>query len=210
MRVRPPLSAQISRAAAFLATISVELSTSCSATHLLLTAVRRPSPLEMEVAPVCASRLPKKRVYPLSRSIAATCISLSPCLLEHDGKAPLLEQHAGGEVLFIGTGRRPPASSEGVPERPVRWDEAVAQIPGKESEGVACRVLLASAVPRKHRRGVCWGSQVPGMCRGHGVWAARSQGGPQGGQSCGDGPLITYDFVGHSAAKTAFTLPHRI
>ena len=60
---------------AFPGTISVKLSTSCSATYLLLTAVRRPPPLEVEVAPVSASRLLKKAVYPLSRSAAATCIS---------------------------------------------------------------------------------------------------------------------------------------
>ena len=43
--------------------------------YLLLTAVRRPPPLEVEVAPVSASRLLKKVVYPLSWSDAATCIS---------------------------------------------------------------------------------------------------------------------------------------
>ena len=64
MRVRPPPSVRISRAAAFPGTISVKLSTSCSATYLLLTAVRRPPPLEVEVAPVSASRLLKKGVYP--------------------------------------------------------------------------------------------------------------------------------------------------
>ena len=75
MRVRPPPSVRISRAAAFPGRISVKLSTSCTATYLLLTAVRRPRPLEVEVAPVSASRLLKKVVYPLSRSAAATCIS---------------------------------------------------------------------------------------------------------------------------------------
>ena len=66
---------RISRAAAFPGTISVKLSTSCSATYLLLTAVRRPPPLEVEVAPVSAGRLLKKAVYPLSLSVVATCIS---------------------------------------------------------------------------------------------------------------------------------------
>ena len=75
MRVRPPPSVRISRAAAFPGTISVKLSTSCSATYLLLTVVRRPPPLEVEVAPVSASRLLKKGMYPLSRSAAARCIS---------------------------------------------------------------------------------------------------------------------------------------
>ena len=56
-------------------TISLKLSTSCSATYLLLTAVRRPPPLEVEVAPVSTSGLLKNGVYPLSRSAAATCIS---------------------------------------------------------------------------------------------------------------------------------------
>ena len=55
----------------------MKLSTSCSATYLLLTAVRRPPPLEVEVAPVSASRLLKKGLYPLSRSAAATCVSCS-------------------------------------------------------------------------------------------------------------------------------------
>ena len=116
-----------------------------------------------------------------------------PCLLEHDGKAPLLGQHAGDEVLLTGTGRRPPASLECVPEGSVQWDEAVAQVSGVVPEGVARRVLLESAVPCWHCRGVRWGSKVPGVCRGHGVWGARSQGGPQGGQggqSRGDGPLM--------------------
>ena len=75
MRVRPPPSVRISRAAAFPGTISVKLSTSCSATYLLLTAVRRPPPLEVEVAPVSASLLLKSGVYRSSRSAAATCIS---------------------------------------------------------------------------------------------------------------------------------------
>ena len=75
MRVRPPLSVQISRAAAFPGEISVKRSSSCSATFLVLTAVRRPPPLQVEVAPVSASRLLKMGVYPLSRSAAATCIS---------------------------------------------------------------------------------------------------------------------------------------
>ena len=56
-------------------TIAVKLSTSCSATYLLLTAVRRPPPLEVEVAPVSASQLLKNEVYPLSQRAAATCIS---------------------------------------------------------------------------------------------------------------------------------------
>ena len=76
MSVRPPPSVRISRAAAFPGTISVKLSTYLLlATYMLLTAVRRPPPLEVEVAPISASRLLKKAVYPLSRSAAATCIS---------------------------------------------------------------------------------------------------------------------------------------
>ena len=113
-----------------------------------------------------------------------------PCLLKHDGKAPLLGKHTGDELLLIGTGRRPPASSECVPEGQITRDEAVAQVPGQEPEGVARRVLLESSGQCRHRRGVRWGSQVPGLCRGHGVWGVRSQGGPQGGQSRGDGPLM--------------------
>ena len=72
----------------------MKLSSSCSATYLLLTAVRRPPPLKVEVAPVSASRLLKKGVYPLSRSAAATCMSCArvviPVSFEHDVKAPLL------------------------------------------------------------------------------------------------------------------------
>ena len=75
VRVRPSPSVRISRAAAFPGKISVKLSTSCYAKCLLLTAVRRPPPLEVEVAPVSASRLPEKGMYPLSRSAAAGCIS---------------------------------------------------------------------------------------------------------------------------------------
>ena len=68
-------SVRISRAAAFPGTISVKLSILCSAMYLLLTAVRKPPPLEVEVAPVSASQLLKNGVYPLSRSTAATCVS---------------------------------------------------------------------------------------------------------------------------------------
>ena len=75
MRLRPPPSVRISRAAAFPGTISVKLSTSCSAMYLLLTAVRSPPPLEAEVAPFSPSRLLKKGVYRLSWSAGATCIS---------------------------------------------------------------------------------------------------------------------------------------
>ena len=72
---------RIPKAAAFTGTNSVKLSTSCSATYLLLTALRRPPPLEAEVAPVSASRLQKKGVYPLSRSAAATCISCAQVVI---------------------------------------------------------------------------------------------------------------------------------
>ena len=75
MRVRPPPSVRMSKAVVFLGTVSLKLSTSCSATYLLLTAVRRHPPLEVEVALVSASRLLKKGVYCSSRSAAATCIS---------------------------------------------------------------------------------------------------------------------------------------
>ena len=53
----------------------MKLSTLCSATYLLLTAARRPPPLEAEVDPVSASQLLEKGVYPLSRRAAAKCIS---------------------------------------------------------------------------------------------------------------------------------------
>ena len=103
---------QILRAAAFPRTSSVTLRTSCSATHLLLTAVSRPPPLEVEVDPVPASRL-RKGVYPLSRGhVHLLRPGGNPCFLEHDGKAPLPGQHAGDEVLLVGTGPRVSASSE--------------------------------------------------------------------------------------------------
>ena len=93
MRVRPPPSVRISRPAAFPGTISVKLSTSCSATYLLLTAVRRPPPLEVEVAHVSASPLLKKGLYPIVPERRSNVHLLrpggDPCFLEHDGKAPL-------------------------------------------------------------------------------------------------------------------------
>ena len=71
----------------------MKLSTSCSATYLLLTAVRSPPPLEVEVAPVSASRLLKKGVCPLVPERRGHVHLLrpggDPCFLEHDGKAPL-------------------------------------------------------------------------------------------------------------------------
>ena len=75
IRVRPPLSVQISRAPAIPGTSFLKLSTSCSARYLLLTALRRPPRLEVEVDPVSASQLLKKGVSRFSRSAAATCIS---------------------------------------------------------------------------------------------------------------------------------------
>ena len=116
------------------------------------------------------------------------CPGGDPCLLEHDGKAPVLGQHAGDKVLLISAGRRPPASSEGIPEEPVRGDEAVAQVPGEEQEGIARRVLLESAVPHRHRCVVCRRRQVPRGCWGHGMRGACPEGGAQGGsgQSSGD------------------------
>ena len=70
-----------------------------------------------------------------------------PRFLEHDGKAPLLGQHAGDEVLLVGAGRRPPAPPECVPEGPVWRHEAVTQVSREEPQGVARRVLLESAIP---------------------------------------------------------------
>ena len=115
-----------------------------------------------------------------------------PCLLEHDGKAPLLGQHAGDEVLLIDAGHQTAASSDCVPVKPVRGNEAVAQVPGEEPDGATSLILLKSAVPHVHRRGVGWGRQVPRGFLGHGVWGTRPQGGPRGGsgQSGGDGSLV--------------------
>ena len=79
MRVRPPPSVRIFRAAAFPGTISLKLSTSCSATYLLVTVVRRPPPLEVEVAPVSASRLLKER----RGHVHLLRPGGNPCFLEH-------------------------------------------------------------------------------------------------------------------------------
>ena len=83
-------------------------------------------------------------------------------------------------MLLVGTGRRPPASSECVPAGPVRRDEALAEVSGKEPAGVVRRVLLESAVPHRHRRGVLWGRQVAGGRLGQVVRGARPQGRSQG------------------------------
>ena len=135
MRVRPRLSVRISRAAAFPGTISVKLSTSCSATYLQ--GVEEASPSPDRGGPRLRQQLAEEGGVPLVPKRRGHVHLLrpggDPCLLEHDGKAPLLGQHAGDEVLLIGTGRCPPASSECVPEGPVRQDEPVAQVPGKES-----------------------------------------------------------------------------
>ena len=77
-----------------------------------------------------------------------------PRFLEHDGKAPLLGQHASDEVLLVGAGRRPPAPPECVPEGPVWRHEAVAQVPREEPQGVARHVLPQSAIPHRHGRWV--------------------------------------------------------
>ena len=125
----------ISRAAASPGTISVKRSTSCSATYLLLTAVRRPPPLEVEVAPVSASQLLKKGVYPLSRSAVATCISCARVAIPVSWSMmakPLPGQHAGDEVLLVRTGRRSLVPPECVPEGAVWRDEAVGQVPREE------------------------------------------------------------------------------
>ena len=153
MRVRPPLSVRFSWAAVFPGTSSVKLSNSCSATYLLLTVVRRPPPLEVDGSCPRQSAaeeggvplVPERHGHvPLLRPGG------DPCFVEHDGKAPLLGQHAGDEVLLVGTGRQPPALSERVPEKPVRRDEAIAQVWGGEPEGGVRRVLVESAVPHRH------------------------------------------------------------
>ena len=133
MRVRAPPSVRISMAAAFPGTISVKLGTSCSATYLLLTAVRRPPPLKVEVAPVSASRLLKKGVYPLSRSAAATCISCARVAIPVSwsmmakppsrGRMPVIRCSLSVQAC------RPPAPPDRVSEGPVCLDEAVAQVP---------------------------------------------------------------------------------
>ena len=106
----------------------------------------------------------------------------NPYVLEHYGKAPLPGVHACDEVLLVGAGCRPPAPSEVVSEGSVRRAEAVAQVPGKEQEGVVSRVLLESAVPHgRWRRRALWGCQVQWERLGLGLREARPQGSPQGG-----------------------------
>ena len=72
---------------------------------------------------------------------------------------------AGDEVLLVGTGRRPPAPPECVPEGPVWRHEAVAQVPREEPQGVARHVLPESATPHRHRRWV--------RRRSQGIWVRR-------------------------------------
>ena len=136
MMMRPPPSVRISRVAAVPGTISVKLSTSCSAAYLLLTAVRRPPPsgggsgsrLRQPAAEEGGVPLvPERRGH-----VHLLRLGGDPCFLEHDGKAPLLGYHAGDEVLLVGTGRRPPAPPKRVLEGPVWWYEAVAQVPREE------------------------------------------------------------------------------
>ena len=57
------------------------MSTSCSATYLLLTAVRRPPARNVE--PVSTKRVLRKGMYPLSRSSAAMCVSCARVAIPH-------------------------------------------------------------------------------------------------------------------------------
>ena len=154
MRVRPPLSVRISRAAAFPGTISVKLSTLCSATYLQLTAVRRPPPREVE--PVSTRRLLKKGDVTLVPERGGYVHLLrpggDPRLLEHYGEAPLPGQHSRDEVLLVSAGRRPSALPESVFEGAVRRDETVAPVPGEQPEGVVRRVLLRLGVSHERWR----------------------------------------------------------
>ena len=96
MRVSPPLSVPISRAAPFPGTRGPRF--------------RQSAAEEGGVRPVLKRRGHVHLLRPAG----------DPCFLEHGGKAPLLAQHAGDELLLIGTGRRPSASSDCVPDELVR------------------------------------------------------------------------------------------
>ena len=182
MRVSHLLSVRIFRAAAFPGTSSVKVSTSCSATYFLLRL--RQSAAEEAGEPF----VPESHGH-----LHLLRPGGDPCLLEHYGTTPLLGQHAGDEVILVGTDRRPLGPSECVPEGQVRRDEAVAQDPAQGPQNVVRRILLESAVPHRHRRGVCRGWQGPAGRRGQEVRGARPQGGQQGvsGEPRGDGPLAS-------------------
>ena len=94
MRGRPPPSVRISRAATFQWTIAVKLSTSCSATYLLLTAVRRPPLLRCGSGSRLRQPAAEEGGLPLIPERRGHVHLLRPggdsCFLEHDGKAPLL------------------------------------------------------------------------------------------------------------------------
>ena len=109
-------------------------------------------------------------------------------LLEHDGKAPLLGQHAGDEVLHIGTGRRPPASSECVPEGPVRCDEAVALVqersqgawPAASSWSQLSCIGIAAGSAAAARSPGCSGSMGCGEPAPRGAHSGASEASPAG------------------------------
>ena len=158
MRVRPPPSVRISRAAAFPETHFRETE------HLVLRHVlaadcgEEPPPSRGGGGSRLRQPAAEEGGVPLVPERRGHVHLLRPGghprFLEHDGKAPLLGQHAGDEVLLVGAGRRPPAPPECVPEGPVWRHEAVAQVPREEPQGVAREVLLESAIPHRHRRWV--------------------------------------------------------
>ena len=173
-----------SRAAAYSGKSSGKLSTSCSATYLLLTAVRRPHRREVEL--VSARQLLKKGPYPLSLSAAATCISRARVAIAVSwsiiakplpwGSMPvmwcsLLVPGAGGcGVCRGGTGLG--GRGRGADSRRGARGRLLPRPPGVScpSRVVAPRGLLGLLGP---------------------VRGARPQRGPQGGggQPCGDGSL---------------------
>ena len=89
----------------------MKLSNWCSATYLLLTMVRRPLPLKVEVDPVSGSRLLKKAVYPWSRSAAATCIS---CARVGAGRKPSAEAEKDQDQGGSRAGADDPDAPQGV------------------------------------------------------------------------------------------------
>ena len=110
------------------------------------------------------------------------------CLLEHDGKTPLLGQHAGDEVLLIGTGRRTPASSEYVPDGLVRSDRAV----GRFQERSQRASPSASSWSQLSRAGITGGSagtaKSPGCAGAMGFGEPAPRGAHRGAKPAGMDP----------------------
>ena len=121
-----------------------------------------------------------KGVYPWSRSAEATCICCARVVIPVSwsmmakpasrGSMPVMRCSLLGQAAGPLRCRSVSRTDRSSGKRPLR----------RSMRGAI--VLLESAVPHRHCRWVRWSSQVPWVCRGHGVWGAPSQRGPQGGQ----------------------------